>query len=274
MNIGKLIGQGRTAEIFEVGSDKILKLFRDGIPKKAIEYEYNISKMLSNNSFPVVNTYELITHKNRLGIVYDRVYGITMMKNISIRPWQIYKYAKKFAELHFKIHKHIDGNMITYKQKLIENIKETGILDHSCKEKLIAYINNLPDGNNLCHGDYHPDNILTVNDKYYIIDWMTATKGDCLCDVARTIIMLKYAVIPDEMPKIQKFVINLFRNILLKEYIKNYIKISSSSIEEISMWKLPIAAGRLVEWIPEQEKKILLRYIHEEIKNIENLDNC
>lgn len=267
MIIGKLIDQGRTAEIFEIGSNKILKLFKDGIHKDAIEYEYNISKILSDNGFPVVNTYELVTHKKRLGIVYDRVYGITMLKNISTKPWYIYKYAKKFAELHFRTHEHIDGNIKNYKRKLIDDIKETNLLDNCCKEKLIAYTNNLPNGNILCHGDYHPDNILVSNNKHYIIDWMTAAKGNSLCDVARTIIILKYAVVSDDMTKVQKFLIKFLRKIFLNVYINNYMRISGSSIEELRMWKLPIAAGRLAEWIPEQEKKILLKYIHKELKN-------
>lgn len=266
MNIGNLIGCGRTAEIFEMGNDRIVKLFRDGIPRQAIEYEYNISKILSNNRCPVVNAYELITHNNRLGIVYDRIFGVTMMK--SITPWNIHKHAKKLAELHFRIHKEIDYNVMSYKERLIENIKEIDLLDISCKQKLISYTNNLPDGNNLCHGDYHPDNILIVNDKYFIIDWMTATKGESLGDVARTIIMIKYGTVPDDIPKIQKYITSLFRNKLLNQYIKNYVKISGVGIEKIRMWELPVAAGRLVERIPEQEKKILLNFIHEEIKNI------
>lgn len=214
------------------------------------------------------NNWIILSIDNRIGIVYDRVFGMIMMESMTSKPLKIHKYAKKLAELHFSMHKDIDVNILSFKERLIDNIKITDLLGSNCKEKLITYTNNLPDGNNLCHGDFHPDNILMVDDKYYIIDWMTATKGDSLGDVARTIIMFKYAVVPDTMSKLQKITINMFRNKLLKQYVKDYVKISGVSIEVIEKWKLPVAAARLVEWVPEQEKKKLLKFIHEEVANI------
>lgn len=32
------------------------------------------------------------------------------------------------------------------------------------------------------------------------------------------------------------------------------------------MWQLPVAAARLIEGIPEEEKKLLIKLIYEEIK--------
>ncbi len=268
MTLGKQIGQGRTAEVYEIGNNKILKLFKPEVPKQAIENEYNISKTLYNNGFPVVNTHQLITHDDRLGIVCDRFYGVTMLKDITLKQWTLYKQSKKLAELHFKIHREIDFDMISYKDKLIRHIQEIDLLDTPCKEKIIAYTNQLPDGNKLCHGDYHPDNVLFNNDEYVVIDWMTATKGDSLADVARTILMLKYVSIPDNISKIQQSFYRLFTKILLNQYIKNYVKISGATIEDINMWQLPVAAARLIEGIPEEEKKVLIKLIHEEIKKI------
>lgn len=268
MTIGKQIGQGRTAEVYEIKNNKILKLFKPEVPKQAIDYEYNISKMLYNNGFPVVNTHQLITHNDRLGIVYDRFYGITMLRGVTLKPWTLYKQAKKLAELHFKVHKEIDFDMRSYKDKLIGHIQETHLLDTPCKEKIIAYTNKLPNGNKLCHGDYHPDNVLFNNGQYVVIDWMTATKGDSLADVARTILMLRYVSIPDHTSKVQQYLHRLFTKILLNQYIKNYVKISGATIEDINMWKLPVAAARLIEGIPEEEKKVLIKLIYEEIKKI------
>lgn len=37
---GKLFGQGRTAEVFEYGDNKILKLFQVWMPEHAIQREY------------------------------------------------------------------------------------------------------------------------------------------------------------------------------------------------------------------------------------------
>ena len=46
---GKLIGQGRTAEVYEYSTGKIIKLFRNGIPANVIKNEYRISLELYFN---------------------------------------------------------------------------------------------------------------------------------------------------------------------------------------------------------------------------------
>jgi hypothetical protein len=100
MGKGKLIGEGRTAEIFEWEKDRILKLFRAGIPTKLVESEFqislNISKLL--NSTPKV--YGIIETDNMKGIIYERINGLTMMKIVGSKPWTVKKEARRLAELH------------------------------------------------------------------------------------------------------------------------------------------------------------------------------
>ena len=100
MQKGKLIGQGRTAKIFEWDENKILKLFRNGFPKSAIENEFNIGLELCNNGLPIPELYDLLEFDDRVGIVYERVNGPTMMNLLSSKPWKIVGEAQKLAELH------------------------------------------------------------------------------------------------------------------------------------------------------------------------------
>lgn len=268
MSIGKLIGQGRTAEVFEWDGSKILKLFREGIPKNIVEYEYRISLELSKHNLPAAEVYELIEHANRYGIVYERIDGISMMKIMSQKPWNLSKHAKNFAQLHFDIQKSIEYDLIKLKDRLIENITKTDLLEGYIKDVLKDYIGKLPDGDILCHGDFHPDNILVSKNKFYVIDWMTAVMGTRAADIARTVVLLKFAELPEDKPFLEKRMINFFRKALLNRYLKNYTKISNVSIEEIEKWELPIAAARLVEWVPGNEKDALITYIKEKVDKI------
>jgi Ser/Thr protein kinase RdoA (MazF antagonist) len=52
-------------------------------------------------------------------------------------------------------------------------------------------LERLPGGNFLCHGDFHPGNILHREGVDYIIDRSGASSGDFVCDIARTYILLK-----------------------------------------------------------------------------------
>lgn len=225
----KLIGQGRTSEAFEWGDNKILKLFRAGIPKAAIENEYQVSINIHNQLKLTPKVYELIEIGSRFGIIYERIYGKTMMKVIASNPWKVKKEAKRLAELHKSIQKEVDFKLSTYKTRLKDNISNTQLLKDDVKTRLYEYIDELKDGSILCHGDFHPDNVLITKDGEIIIDWMTATQGNPLTDIARTSIMFKFGVVPNKT-FLEKQIIKFIRNKFYSEYIKHYIKLTGVNI--------------------------------------------
>jgi uncharacterized protein (TIGR02172 family) len=258
---GKLIGQGRTAEIFEWNEHKILKLFREGFPTVAIENEFKVGLELFKKGVPVPETDDLVEENNRFGIIFERVYGPTMMHAMSSKPWKIVAEAQKMAELHKAIQIQIDNNIPSQKIRLNKNIDESKILSNKIKTDLFKTIEDLPDDRVLCHGDFHPDNIILSKNKVVIIDWMTATIGNPLSDVARTSILFKYGIIPEHKSKLETGIINFVRKKFFSEYLKHYIKITSSSKDFIEQWEVPHAAARLAEWIPPAEKEVLLNLV-------------
>ena len=134
------------------------------------------------------------------------------------------------------------------------------------KQGIYKYINSLPDGNILCHFDFHPDNIMLSAGKNVVIDSMTACKGDGLSDVARTGIILKFSEIP-RVPRFVNMIFSCMKKKLYKDYIKEYLKATRSQIERIEAWEMPIAGARLREWIPEKEKQTLLAFIKRSISD-------
>lgn len=261
MEKGKLIGQGRTAEIFEWDTNKILKLFRKEMPKEFVDNEYasslNVGQLL--NFIP--RTYDMLEIDNRYGIVYEKINGKTMMSIIASKPWTAMKEARRLAELHRSIQREVDFELPSFKAALKYNISKTDLLQEDIKTKIYDYIDKLEDANILCHGDFHPDNILITNEGAEVIDWMTAMKGNPLADVARTSVILKYGDIPEKSYIVRKM-INFARNKFYSEYINHYLKISGASLEQIQKWEMPIAAARLIEWLPENEKQNLIEFIN------------
>lgn len=102
------------------------------------------------------------------------------------------------ADLHKSIQKYIDIEMPDQKERLKQDIARANLLYPEVKDKLYKYIDNLKSDSILCHGDFHPDNILISNGKLVVIDWMTVTKGNPLADIERTSIIFKYAFIPED----------------------------------------------------------------------------
>ena len=149
--------------------------------------------------------------------------------------------------------------MCTVKEKLEDDLNSVDVLSDEKKEIIRKYLLQLPEGKALCHFDFHPGNIIN---KAVIVDWMTACQGDVCADVARTSIMLKYGEVANASWMIKKL-ISIFQHRLYKIYLKEYLMILKRKMEDIIRWGLPVAAARLRESIPENEKQVLIQLIND-----------
>jgi hypothetical protein len=55
---------------------------------------------------------------------------------------------------------------------------------------------------------------------------------------------------------------------ILKNYCKEYLKLTGVSMGDIAKWELPIAAARLRESIPKSEREVLLNFVNKEIAKL------
>lgn len=193
----KLIDKGYTAEIYDYENNKICKLFKDNFPRFIVEHEFNNAKIFETTEIKVPKTYNIIELDNRTGIIYEKIYGVTVNKKIN-EDGRLDYWISRMAELHkYMLEFHIDKG-ISHKEFLKITLGDKN-KENEC---LYSDIEKLPDGNCLCHGDFHPSNII-INDKdeLFVIDFMNICYGPWYYDVARTYVLLEgfknYAKIQD-----------------------------------------------------------------------------
>lgn len=216
----------------------------------------------------VPKVYEMVEIDGRHGIVYEEIKGTDLLKTMLVSFGKINHYAKKLAHYHLDIQKPVNGTLNSVKDKLEEDLNRVNVLPEEFKKIIRNYLKELPEGNTLCHLDFHPGNIMIAGNKAVFLDWMTACRGDACADVARTCIMLKYGGV-EHAPWIMKKLISISQHRIYKVYIKEYLMISNRRIEDINRWELPVAAARLSEWIPEDEKRILVQLVKERCDEFE-----
>jgi len=101
-----------------------------------------------------------------------------------------------------------------------------------------------------CHYDFHPGNVLGVDDRVQIIDWLTAGIGPPAMDVARTLLILGSPFQPPGLPLLLYPLVRHVRRILASAYMAEYLVLSSLSRAEVDAWRIPVAAARLWEKVP------------------------
>jgi uncharacterized protein (TIGR02172 family) len=197
MKYEKIIGVGNTATVYEWQESKVIKLFYQGYPKEAVEREFHNAKTIENMGFAKPKAYEIIFYEKRMGIIYDRVEGESLL-NWVMRTGDVQECAVSMAKLHKAIVHNRVSNVQNYKEFLKYNIVNAPSSNSKKREEVLQMLDKLPDGNALCHGDFHPGNILISDGHMMVIDFMNVCHGNFLYDVARTVFLVEYTPVPIE----------------------------------------------------------------------------
>lgn len=171
--------------------------------------------------------------------------------------------ARQLAELHAHMHTCVvPTGSYTQHQQIERGIEMSEALADEVKAAIVSILAKLPEGQAVCHGDFHPDNILLTSHGPVIIDWMNGTRGHPLGDVARTSLLFQTGGLPPRIPYHMRVIINATRTLLHTIYLDRYLHLHQATRQQINAWKLPLLAARLfeVENYP-QEKRIILRSI-------------
>ena len=256
MEKGKLISRGRTAEIFAWKDGQVLKLFLAEFPFSEAEHEAQITEAAHKAGLPVPAVEGVVEVEERRGIVFERVEGPIMPIVMVTKPWKFVRLARMMAELHAAMHSCEIPGLDSQRESLKRTIRDRISLPSHMKDALLGVLDQLPDGNALCHNDFHPDNIIISAQGPIIIDWLTAKRGNPMADVARTSLILQTGT-PPGVGAVSRRLHILGGSLLNSIYLKRYAQFESFSGEQISKWLPLLAAGRLAEPIPEEKKQLL-----------------
>ena len=257
MQKGPLISSGRTAEVFAWGADCVLKLFYDWVPLEWADHEAELAMQVARTSLPVPACQEMIDLEGRRGIVYQRLYGPTLLSVLSGNPIKLPYYAGMMADVHQQIHQIAMPMFPSLKNQLKNSIDQVHLLSGEVKTYCLIILDDLPEDDKLCHFDFHPDQIIMTEDGPYIIDWGAACKGDPLADVARTSLIVFTASV-QHLPRLTRIMVTSGREIMHKIYINQILKDEDRiAAKQLAQWKVPIAAARLNEQIPAEEAGLL-----------------
>jgi hypothetical protein len=188
--IGQLLAVGNVAEVFEWGS-RVVKLYRSPERKLTAFREAAIHAAVEAMALPVPAVWGVLEVGGRWGIVFDRINARSFAERMREDPSTIPECLEGLARLHARIHGQLACQFGSLKSRLATNIAGIGLLDEPLKRNLLGRLADMPDGDRLCHGDFHPINVLGQNSLPMVIDWPDACCGDPAADVCRSYLLLK-----------------------------------------------------------------------------------
>lgn len=251
----KKLADGNMAEIFEWSATQICKLWRSHYLPESVDLEAKICRVLSATTLPVPKIYDIVEYQGRRGIIYERVNGVTLFEWIFADFSRFEDGARWLGRLHAMLHLHSPlPELPNQRERLHSQLTQATLLSESERNYLRGRLDALPDDNRICHGDFHPSNILIDDDKAVIIDWIDTTSGSALADIARTLLLIDSAGQPPE-------ILDIFKSAYLGEYAKH------RPLDEglIKRWYPIMAGARLSEMLPTEELERLLKIVRDNL---------
>lgn len=238
--LGPRLGAGKVAEVFAYGNGLALKLYRSGEPKTSVFREAAILSIVEGLGLPAPRVHSVGGElQSRWGLMMTRVDGEPFAPALLASP-PSQPHLTALARLQARIHAVAAPQLPSLKARLRANIGRAPLLGAALKGRLLAQLAALPDGDQLCHGDFHPWNVLGTPEDATVIDWLDATCGTPAADVCRTYVLISHA-----------------SEAMARTYVETYAALTGLDPAEVWRWQAVVAGARLAEGVPAEAASLL-----------------
>jgi hypothetical protein len=257
----RLIGQGREAEIFEWRDGRVLKLLRAPGSSASLAFEIAALDAARSAGVSVPRAYEEVVIDGRTGLLLERLEGADLLTIIGQKPWLVFHSGRLTGEIHARINAaRAPASLPAVRDVVNRGLARLALSEPTLAEWVGRILAHLPEGDALCHGDFHPGQLMSSNDRYAAFDWSGAKRGDALFDYARTRVLLSLGEPPPGTQLTLRLLAKIGRRVLLSSYERSYKRHTAKRIDEMRVrhWEIVNLAVRVDE-VPGERPRLLQR---------------
>jgi aminoglycoside phosphotransferase (APT) family kinase protein len=255
------IAEGREAEVFAWDDGAVLKLFRGEAWARGAPAEMAAMNAVHDAGGPAPRARGMTRAEDRPGLVMDWVDGPDMMTLIGQRPWSVMAMGRLLGETHARLHETLAPGELPelreYMRRRIGRAADDAPHLRHLADFVFERLETLPEGDRVCHGDFHPGNVLLAGGGAVVIDWPNATRGDPHADVARTLLMIRMGSLPPGTPAVIRIGAKFARSVIRRTYERAYRRARALDPRLLAAWQAPVIANRLGDGIEEERDRLL-----------------
>ncbi len=172
--------------------------------------EADVQGWCADRAFPAPRVLAVLNPGDLLDLpvqVMERIAGVTMLDAIKRRPWQVGSLVDRLADLQLRLHRlDATGWPATGRGPTLADVRlslprrAAAVLDDAALQAAVARAEELAPRLEgavqvVCHGDFHPLNVMVDGGDDWLIDWSDAGLGPREADVSRTLLLFEVASI-------------------------------------------------------------------------------
>ncbi len=252
--IGARLGAGREADVHAWGDDAVVKLYRPGF----LGYRAEAVALAALDGHGIApRLVDTVERDGRSGLVLERLDGSDMLSLLGQRPWRVLGLARALAGTHLVVHRiPAPAGLPELREVLAARIAAAAIPPY-LRDHALRVLDALPGGDRLCHGDYHPGNVLVAAGRTAVIDWPNAARGVPEADHARTMLLLRWTDPAPGTSPASRALITAGRSLFARCYARAYRDGSGRRSREAARWLVVHAAARVAEGIEVEHPRLI-----------------
>lgn len=195
---------------------------------------------------PVSAVRDIVTIRDRRGIVMERIVGETLAERMMARFDESARWMKMLVELQQKVSL-LSGAVAlrSLKGRLGADITDARAISNEDRARFLELYDELPDKRSLCHFDFHLGNVIVGPQGPVVIDWFDARAGDPAADFVRTAILLRYGAANSHGPDMAAMMVRIHR-----DHLAHIARHPDFDIDSVLAWEPVVMRARLDEPIP------------------------
>jgi len=256
-----LLAQGGEADIYDIGTGKILRVLRNRNGNR-FETEKLLFPILEEYHINVPIVYEYIETEDFVAQVMQKIDGNTMLQQLTHHPLIMAKETRRLAAMHAKLLRiHSNGKLHSITDVFQYYASQPPLIDEKLIDFASKQMKELPINDYLCHGDFHPGNILIQDDIRYIIDWSGAYQSDFISDIAHTYLLMTHVPKVPGQSTLLHTIIGCSGSHIAKVYLKEIFKLKKIDPGVFSKWTVVMAFLRVYYGNP-SERSARISYLN------------
>ncbi len=185
----EILGKGRSATVYRLDHDRIVKCYVPNVPLKKIQQEMDLAAKAYAAGIPTAQVFELVRVGSQYGVIFELIADAqTVGHVITAHPERMEELTDKFASLWREIH-----HTVVESADIFPSVKQTwtgwadGMAPHYSESEnafIREMIEAVGDRPTMDHCDYHENNVMVDGERLVLIDMVDIGYGHPIFDLA------------------------------------------------------------------------------------------
>ena len=191
-SLGEKIGEGASADVHAWAPGQVVKLFKPGVSRRLSWHEAHMTDAVFAAGAPAPQLFGVVILEGRLGIVLQRFDGPTLLQLTRTGAVTRGQAGAILASLCRAVHKTPSPPEVPSLRGWTDAWlrSASGRLPAPIAPGIRALVERLQPGDELCHGDLHPGNVIMTAEGPRLIDWSGTVRAPAAWDLAVSHILL------------------------------------------------------------------------------------